>query len=42
MGEDELSAQKEWTEKVREAVENLVDFVLSMRDGKLLCRSFRT
>lgn len=40
--EDELFAQKEWTEKVREAAENLLDFVLSKWDGKLLCRSFRT
>jgi len=40
--EDELFAQKEWTEKVREAAQNLLDFVLSKRDGKLLCRSFRT
>lgn len=40
--EDELFAQKEWTEKVRKAAENLPCFVLSKQDGKLLCRYFRT
>lgn len=40
--EGELFAQKGWTEEVREAAENLLDFVVSKQDGKLLYRSFRT
>lgn len=40
--EDALFEQKEWTEKVRKAAENLLCFVLSKQNGKLLCRYFRT